>query len=178
MDRHHRERLYRQAAEMSSIAGLLIEAAASHDVRALESALRNLRQSQREVELVLANVHPRNPYGYGYSNYNSAKFDERDFAEEFFRKYGTWNGGPKPGPHTTAERPFDRAMKERRLKSIAGYGPGDTKSPMGEIFRTAQRKSHPDAGGSDELFKEVTALGIALGLCDKTGKPTPAGASA
>jgi hypothetical protein len=170
MNSNQRQAIYRQAAELSMIAGQLIEAAGSRDPHALYAAIRELHRTESELSRVYRDVRHQGPFEYGYANYT-----ERDFHEEFFRKYRPWSDGPRPGPQTTSPPPPDRAAKEKRLKAIAGYGPADTKSPMGEIFRTAQRKSHPDAGGSAELFKEVTKLGIELGLCDKTGKPTAAG---
>lgn len=159
MKRNHRWVLYRQASELSLIAGKLIEAAAASDRVVLKQALRDLLRAEHEIcQVITQTAEP---------DYNYKTWDWK------FYEPGETPGGTRPPPPQGSgdSSIFGRAKRERRLKAIAGYGPNDTKTPLPEIFRTAQRKAHPDAGGSAELFKEVTALGITLGLCDKKGKP-------
>lgn len=80
-------------------------------------------------------------------------------------RWGAVSGEQYEGFKLELESPRNNALEARRvLEELAGLSPEDARTMESvRLYRLARRRTHPDAGGSNEAFNEVQEAWRVLG---------------
>lgn len=134
-------------------------------------ARRKVEQQQRDQQRAEERLRQERERAKVYNESTPGDEALRELWERMRRKEPLWRWSEPLGPRdyrTTHGRTPQHEARYQLLEVVGAAGRGMTDTAL---FRAAQVKSHPDKGGTAELFKQVTAWGEELGVCDKSGRP-------